>query len=386
MKVVHVYRTYFPDPPGGLQEAIRQICLATKTQGIETKIFTLSPSPYPRQVMFSEGSVIRSKSWAAPSSCDLGGLDALRQFKSLTAWADIVHYHFPWPFADILHLLVGRGKPSVMTYHSDILRQRRLASLYDPLMRYTLKAMSAVVATSPTYARTSPVLTQLVPRDRLRVIPLGMADFSGAAVSDEVEIDELGRLELGDRPFFLALGVLRYYKGLHTLIEAASAIDANIVIAGSGPEQGRLESQARETKVTNIIFAGQVNEREKIALLQRCRALVLPSHLRSEAFGMVLVEASMFGRPMICCEIGSGTSYINIDGETGFVVPPESPADLAQAMKCLLMDEVLADRMGSAARRRYEQHFSSPALSAAYTHLYQEVLQGGKSFAVESRS
>lgn len=385
MRVVHVYRTYFPDPPGGLQEAIRQICLATHAQGVETKIFTLSPNPHPRQMEFAEGSVIRSKSWAAPSSCDLGGIDSVREFRALTDWADIVHYHFPWPFADVLRILAGRGKPSVMTYHSDILRQRRLASLYDPLMRKTLGAMSAVVATSPAYARTSPVLTRLVPRDRLRVIPLGIADFSHAIGSGSAAPAGLERLALGDHPFFLALGVLRYYKGLHTLIEAATAVDAMIVIAGSGPEQERLQVLAREREASNVVFAGQVSDKEKAALLCRCRALVLPSHLRSEAFGMVLVEAAMFARPMICCEVGSGTSYVNVHGETGFVVPPESPKELAHAMNRLLADSTLADRMGAAARQRYERLFSGHALTTAYVRLYEEVLQNGKAVAVGYR-
>lgn len=385
MRVVHVYRTYFPDPPGGLQEAIRQICLATHAQGVETKIFTLSPNPYPRQVEFAEGSVIRSKSWAAPSSCDLGDLDSVREFRTLTDWADIVHYHFPWPFADVLRVLAGRGKPSVMTYHSDILRQRRLASLYDPLMRKTLDAMSAVVATSPAYARTSPVLTRMVPQDRLRVIPLGIADFSHVMESGSTAPIVLERLALGDRPFFLALGVLRYYKGLHTLIEAARAVDATIVIAGSGPEQARLQVLAHKLEASNIVFAGQVDDEEKAALLCRCRALVLPSHLRSEAFGMVLVEAAMFARPMICCEVGSGTSYINTHGETGFVVPPESPVELAHAMNRLLTDGALADRMGAAARQRYERLFSGRALTTAYVRLYEEVLQNGRTVAAGYR-
>lgn len=101
--------------------------------------------------------------------------------------------------------------------------------------------------------------------------------------------------------------------------------------------------------------------------------MVLPSHLRSEAFGMVLVEAEMFGKPMICCEIGSGTSYVNEHGVTGLVVPPEQPDALAKAMQALLADDALAGRMGQAARARYEAMFSGPALGDAYRSLYRSV-------------
>lgn len=310
----------------------------------------------------------------APASCDLGGVDAVMQFCALSDWADVIHYHFPWPFADVLRLLGARNKPSVMTYHSDIVRQKYLGRIYGPLMRNTLKGIDAVVATSPAYATTSAVLTQNVAARNLRIIPLGIVDYASGLTEDRTSDDILARLNLGVKPFVLALGVLRYYKGLHTLIEAANAIDGTVVIAGSGPEELTLKSQTARLGCTNIVFAGQVTEAEKMVLLRHCRALVLPSHVRSEAFGMVLVEASMFGKPMVCCEVGSGTSFVNSHGETGFVVPPESPQDLAEACNALLHDQICAVHMGAAARVRYERLFSGEALGRAYFDLYNEVI------------
>lgn len=373
LRVLHVYRTYFPDPPGGLQEAIRQIALASSAFGIESRIFTLSPAPFPKQINAAEGLVVRCRSWAAPASCDLGGSDSFMQFRELVRWSDVVHYHFPWPFADVMHLLGGAGKSSIMTYHSDIVRQRILAYVYGPLMRHTLRSMSAVVATSPDYATTSSVLTTVVHPNRLRTIPLGIVDYRDQSSAFRDNKNVLARLRLDGSPFLLALGVLRYYKGLHTLVEAATAIHGTIVIAGSGPEEARLKQLAGDRGVKNIFFAGQVSHEEKVALLKRCRALVLPSHLRSEAFGMVLVEASMFAKPMVCCKVGSGTSFVNAHGETGFVVPPGTPQMLAQACNRLLDDELLAHQMGNNARERYERLFSGSALGKAYAGLYREV-------------
>ena len=90
--------------------------------------------------------------------------------------------------------------------------------------------------------------------------------------------------------------------------------------------------------IKNIVFAGQVTYEEKISLIKNCIALVLPSHLRSEAYGMVLVEASMMSKPMISCEIGTGTSFVNLKDITGFVIPPESPEKLGAAMQDLLSE------------------------------------------------
>lgn len=371
MKVLHVYRTYFPDPPGGLQEAIRQICLATASFGVESRVFTLSPQPVPKRLDRPEAVTVRARSWAAPASCDFGGCDSVMEFYRLQKWADVVHLHFPWPFADVLNLFKASDKPAVMTYHSDIVRQQVLNRLYGPLMRHTMRRMSAVVATSPAYAQTSPVLIRDVPVGRLRTIPLGIvdkpeADPGFAGLPGETDY-------AAHKPFVLALGVLRYYKGLHTLVQAARQIHGNIVIAGSGPEDANLKELAKQLGVTNVIFAGQVTDIQKNALLHQCTALVLPSHLRSEAFGMVLVEAAMFSRPMVCCEVGSGTSYVNVDGVTGLVVPPECPSELANACNKIFEDPVAAKAMGKAARARYEALFSGAALGRAYSDLYREV-------------
>ena len=234
-----------------------------------------------------------------------------------------------------------------------------------------LSSMRFIVATSPAYLRTSPVLSHPSIRNKIRVIPNGIEESSYPNEGDDTVFKRIG-IKTND-PYFLFIGVLRYYKGLHFLVQAAKNVSVRIVIVGLGPEGEGLQTLAAETEVSNVVFVGQVTDAEKVALLKRCRALVLPSHLRSEAFGMVMVEAAMFSRPLISCEIGTGTSFINVDGETGFVVVPKSPEELGRAMNALLVDDRLAARMGDAARARYERFFSGPALGRAYMELYREV-------------
>lgn len=373
MKVLHVYRTYYPDPPGGLQQAICQIASGCQNLGSQSRVFALSPTPTPADIERPEALVQRARSWWAPASCDLGGAHAFKLYRDCVEWADVLHFHYPWPFADLLNLAVRTKKPKVMTYHSDIVKQKVLSKFYHPLMRYTLADMDAVVATSPPYARTSSVLTRYVDTDRLHVIPLCMEDALKERASSE-HSDIIERLDLHSRPYVLSLGVLRYYKGLHILLDAARQLNGTVVLAGSGPEEGRLRQQIQALGLTNVVFAGQVSEKEKHTLLRNCVALTLPSHLRSEAFGMVLLEAAMHSRPLISCEIGTGTSFVNQDGKTGFVVPPENPARLAEAANKLLNQPDLADAMGQNARRRYETHFTPEIMADAYTTLYQKLL------------
>ncbi len=371
MKVLHVYRTYFPDPPGGIQEAIRQICLTTKIYGVQNTIFALSPNPYPKTIHRQEATVVRAKSWIAPASCDIGSVNAISIFRDLVHEADVVHYLFPWPFADVMHHVIGNEKPAVLTYISDVIRQRSLNTLYSPLMWRTLKSMRAIVSNAPAYASSSPVLSDIRINKSLRQIPLGIDEASYLKDSDDTIFGRLGIKK--ESPYFLFIGVLRYYKGVQFLIEAAANVHAPIVIAGSGPMAESINKQVSDLGVSNVKLAGQVTQAEKISLIKQCRALILPSHLRSEAYGMVLVEAAMFGRPLITCEIGTGTSYINSHDETGLVVQPEDPIALAEAINSLLNQNELAEKFGLAARARYEKFFSGDAMGHAYASLFMEV-------------
>lgn len=372
MKVLHVYRTYFPDGASGMAESIRQICTGSRNAGVESSVFALSPRPHPRFLERRDARVGRARSWGAPASCDLGGPEAFALFKQMAAEVDVINYHFPWPYADILHWVVRPSAAAVMTWHSDIVRQKWLGRFYAPLMNRTIRAMRAIVATSPTYAATSPILTRADVKSRVRVIPLGIDEQTLPDAADTSIFERLGVSK--DEPYFLFVGATRYYKGIHHLIEAAASVAAKVVIAGSGPELDELRDYAARHPAARVIFAGPVTDEEKVALLQSCRAFVLPSHVRSEAYGMVLVEASIYGRPMITCEIGSGTTYVNADGETGLVVEPRNPQALAGAMNHLLVDGDAATRFGANARLRYEQLFTGRSMGAAYADLYKDLL------------
>ncbi len=371
-RVLHVYRTYFPDTQGGGEELIRQICANTRPLGVESRVFTLSPTPAAQPLVQPEATVIQAKRHLAVASCDIS-FTAFAAFRREAAWADVIHHHFPWPFGDVLHLLGGeavRGKPVVVSWLSDVVRQRALMTAYRPLMKHFLRRVDRVVATSPNYVASSPLLPSL--GERVTVIPIGLNDDHLPAVADDAV--EQQRLRWGD-DFLLFVGVFRYYKGLQHLLDAARLTHANIVLVGAGPEEPALREQARQLSLANVHFAGRVDDREKVALLRACRAFVFPSHLPSESFGISLLEAAMVGKPLISCEIGSGTSFVNIHNSTGLVVAPGDPAQLARAMNTLVDDSALAHRLGATARRRYEALFSGSAMGESYASLYRELLE-----------
>lgn len=371
LKVLHVYRTYFPDSQGGLEEVIRQICLGTGSHGVSSRVFTLSDEPFPRRLPRVEAEVIRVRKTFEIASCGFA-LTGIRRFLQEVEWADIVHYHYPWPFSDLLYLLGGRNKPAVLTYHSDIVRQKVLLAIYRPLMDGYLGHMNRVVATSPNYFATSEVLNKFA--DKVEVIPIGLDEPSYPS-ADEKNRNIAETLARYGRDFFLFVGVLRYYKGLHILLQAAKGAPYNVVIVGAGPVEAELRKQARQLSLDNVIFAGFVSDWEKMALFHLCRAVVFPSYLRAEAFGVTLLEGAMSARPLISAEVGSGTSHVNIDGDTGIVVEAGSSAALRRAMDTLNDDPGLAATMGKNARRRYEKLFTGRLMGERYAALYSRVLR-----------
>ncbi|MFG5040365.1 glycosyltransferase family 4 protein [Vibrio cholerae] len=365
MKVLHVYRTCYPETKGGVEQVIRFIASGTKPLGVETKILTLSdnqPSSY-----YCEGTEIISVKKSIEISSNGFSWKLIRQFKKLSKWADIIHYHYPWPTGDFLSLF-GSSKPSIVTYHSDIVRQKLLKTLYQPLESYFLNHSNILVATSPQYAHTSENL--LRHKNKVKIIPLAV-DESTYPIPSKDNINKW-REKVGEG-FFLFVGVLRYYKGLDYLLEAAKINNLPVVIAGDGPERAKLEDYISKHNLNNIRLVGFISEEDKVALHLLSKAFVFPSHLRSEAFGISLVEAQMFNKPIISCDIGTGSSYVNINGETGLVVPPADSHSFSDAMLKIESNADLCKRFGVNSRARFEQEFTSQRYAQSYAKLYREL-------------
>lgn len=367
-RVLHVFRIYMPDQKGGTMEVIRQISLTTARLGVESRVFAPSPDPHPKVIEHDGVTVVRPKLNAEIASCGFC-VTGLGEFKRQVEWADIVHYHAPWPFEDVMHFVCGVNKPTLVTYHADITRQKTLLKLYAPLMNRFLDSVDRIIATSDIYRDTSP---HLKPRaNRVGVIPLGLDPASYPVPSADVLMQQ--RAEHGEG-FFFFVGMLRYYKGLHILLEACKGQDFRVVIAGKGPMENELKQQAEALGLDNVTFTGPISDEVKVALFQLCRAVVFPSHLRAEAFGVTLLEGAMQGKPMVTAEVGSGMSYVNIDGETGRVVPPEDPVALAEALRELDQDKALAESLGHGALARFERLFTADAMGQAYFDEYQRLL------------
>jgi glycosyltransferase involved in cell wall biosynthesis len=367
MRVLHFYKTSFPDTMGGVEQVINQIARGANKLGVKTDVLSLTPERVPRTIEIDGYLAHRARLDVQIASTGFS-VSAFLRFAQLAKKADVIHYHFPWPFMDVVHFATMVKKPTVVTYHSDIIRQKHLLKLYRPLKWKFLGDMSRIVATSPNYLAASDVLVKY--KHKVNVIPIGL----DKTTYPEPPSERLTywRDRIGPK-FFLFVGVMRYYKGLHILMEAAQGTDYPIVIVGAGPIEEDLKAQAAQLGLRNTYFLGYLPDEDKIALLTLCYGVLFPSHLRSEAFGISLLEGAMYGKPMISSEIGTGTSFINIADETGLVVPPSNPIAMRQAMQYLWEHPEQAAEMGQRAEERYWRYFTADQMVGEYVKLYCEL-------------
>jgi rhamnosyl/mannosyltransferase len=369
MRILHFYKTSFPDTMGGVEQVINQLARGSSKLGIDIDVLSLSPRKVPRTIKIDGYLAHRVRMDVQIASTSFS-VSAFLRFSQLAKKADIVHYHFPWPFMDLVHFATGLKKPTVVTYHSDIIRQKHLLKLYRPLKHRFLASIDRIVATSPNYLATSNMLVKF--SSKVSVIPIGLDKSTyPPPMPDRLHF---WRNRLGTK-FFLFVGLLRYYKGLHILMEAAQGVSYPIVIVGAGPIEQEVKAQAEQIGLRNIHFLGHLPDKDKVALLTLCYGIVFPSHLRSEAFGISLLEGAMYGKPMISSEIGTGTTFINIRDESGLVVPPSDPMALRQAMQYLWEHPEEAASMGRSAEERYKKYFTADQMVSSYVDLYCDLLK-----------
>lgn len=369
MKVLHIYKTY-PPVVGGIERHLRLLAEGQVRRGLDVTVLVTSSSAE-AGVRDEHGvRVIRAPAWANVASTPLS--------PGLVGWVrrlqpDVTHLHFPYPPGELAHQVFGRGSATIVTYHSDIIRQRWLRRVYEPFLVRFLQHANRILVTSTAYLRSSVYLQRVA--GRCQIVPLGIDPEPFQAVDSR----RVGEIRQGHgNPLLLFVGRLRYYKGLDVLIDALPSIDASLLVVGSGPMERQWRRQAGQSPAAaRIHFAGEVPDDELPAYYAAADLVALPSCERSEAFGLVLLEAMAAGRAVVGTELGTGTSFVNQHNETGLVVPPGDAPALAAAINSLLLEPERRRQFGASGRRRVFDQFHVDAMVDRTVEIYREVLNGG---------
>jgi rhamnosyl/mannosyltransferase len=366
--ILHIYKDYYP-VLGGIENHLRTLAEGLAARG--QRITVLVTNTAARDEIEHSGSltVIKAGRLLHAASTPLSA--RMVQHARALRDVDMVHLHFPFPPGDLVAQAVPGSPPLVVSYHSDIVRQRTLLRLYGPLLRRTLARARAIIATSPPYIKSSPWLRPH--QERCTSVPYGI-DMQRFTSSNPGNVAAL-QARYGT-PLLLFVGQLRYYKGLHFLLDALPRMQtqARLLLVGKGPEEPRLREQVRANGLQErVTFVGEMPNEQLPDLYRAAEVFVLPSHLRSEAFGIVQIEAQAAGLPCLSTELGTGTSYINQHGVTGFVVPPADPPALARALDVLLANPLVRRRMGEQAQQRATREFTHRRMIERIEQLYDSL-------------
>ncbi len=291
-----------------------------------------------------------------------------------TAPFDIAHLQFPAdPMAHLAYSLLPRTVKRVISWHSDVVRQRGLLKLYRPFLNRLLRGADAIIAATPAHVSSSQQLDVVRQSARFRYVPYGL-DLTRFADRPALASDI--RRRFGDRFLVFALGRHVYYKGFEFLIRAMADVPgALLALGGEGPLTRDLHRVAADLRITErVVFAGRIPDADLPAWYHACDVFCLPSVERAEAFGIAQVEAMACGKPVVCCRLDNGVNWVNRDGETGLAVPPAHPGALAGALTRLQTDVALRERLGEGARHRAYAEFTSAAVAKGTLAVYREVL------------
>jgi rhamnosyl/mannosyltransferase len=300
-----------------------------------------------------------------PISFSLG-----RELKQAVKDRDIVHFHMPFPLGDFLLLFSGYHGKIIAWWHSDIVKQKFLLQLYRPIMKAFLKRVDCIMISDERNIESSKFLSPY--KDKCVVIPYGI-DVS--SYSETVPCP-CPITPSPNRKNILFVGRLVYYKGIDILLEAFSQVQrADLWLIGTGKMHPKLVQMAETLGLTGKIhFLGQVTAETRNACLRNCDIFVLPSVAKSEAFGLVQLEAMCCGKPVINTQLPTGVPYVSLHGETGITVEPGNVRALADAMQTLVDDDGLRERYGENARLRVEKYYTREVMTESVFREYQKLI------------
>lgn len=279
---------------------------------------------------------------------------------------DIIHMHHPNPGMQLLYEVLRRRNPHarrVLSWHSDISRQRILKKLYEPFQNRMINTADRIIVASSNYRDSSTDLKGV--HHKCTVLPYG---FSRA----------VERPTLGEGKKILAVGRLVYYKGFEYLVRAmadASMAECRLTIIGEGPERNKLQQLIQTHHLSNrVAIIDHVSDDELAEYYKACDVFVLPSVDRAEAFGLVMLEVMAYGKPVVTTRLGTATDFIVKDGVNGRVVKPRSPECLRSAIREIVENKEKIKQMGEASLERLDSLFNVDKHFDKLHEVYESVL------------
>lgn len=355
VEILEVNKAYFPHV-GGIESLVRQYSEELGEYGADVRTLVCRDGRGRTVHERLNGvEVTRAGSLGTYFSCPLS-FSFFRQFRKMSKNADAVHINVPFPLADAALMLSGYKGKVVVSWHSDIVKQKKLMFFYRPFMMYLLKRADLILVATEGHIEGSDVLPQF--REKCRVLPYGIEPDKYLSIERRPFLTE--KLNNKDAVKVFFTGRLVYYKGIDVLLRAFRMTKGcELFIAGTGKLEESMKEYAENHGMSGKVhFLGFLPDDELKQAYADCDIFVLPSVAKSEAFGIVQLEAMIYGKPVINTKLPSGVPYVSVHGETGLSVPPSSPMALAVAINKLAEDKELREKLGRNAAHRVKKYFN----------------------------
>ncbi len=353
LRILQINKAYFPHI-GGIETLVRTYARAlSQRDDAEMQVLVCQEKGKTLCETIEGVPVVRAGSVGTYFSCPLS-FSFFRLFRKMSKNADVIIFHMPFPLGDLACLLSGFKGKVVLMWHSDVVKQKKLLFFYKPILKRFLKRADVIITATQGHIDSSGFLPEF--RKKCRVIPYGIntEKYRNAPLAPVLTEKLQGKSAV--KVFFA--GRLVYYKGADVLLRAFEKTEnCELFIAGTGTLEEELKAQAAQMK-QNVHFLGVLSDEDMKSAFADCDIFVLPSVANSEAFGIVQLEAMVYGKPVINTALPTGVPHVSLDGVTGITVPPSDEDALAEAINTLAKDEKLRQKYGQAAALRAEAEFS----------------------------
>ncbi len=287
---------------------------------------------------------------------------------------DILHLHFPDPMSHLASLVLPKNIPRVISWHADIVRQKKLLKIYRPFLNHALKTTQALVVATPAH-KNSPFLSEeFIAPEKIHIVPFAVQDRFFCA--DEEKVRAI-RQQYENKKIVFALGRHVSYKGFFVLLKALAQMPEHciLLLGGQGPLTQSLKKEAENLNIAHrVVFLGGIADEDLPAFYHACDVFCLPSITPAEAFGLVQLEAMAAAKPVVSTRLNTGVDFVNQHQKTGLTVPPNDENALKTALNQILENEDLQKTLGAFAQRRAREEFSLAKMKEAMLQLYQSLL------------
>ena len=369
MKVLQVGKFY--PVQGGVEKVMYDLMTGLSEAGIDCDMLCAGLEGDNREVALNaQARLLICKSWFKLAATMISPA-MIGRLRNICGQYDIIHVHHPDPMACLALFCSGYKGKVVLHWHSDILKQKFLLQLYRPLQNWLIRRADLIVGTTPVYLEESPFLMNV--QQKTACVPIGID-----AIQPDLAAIEAIRNQYPGKKIIFSLGRLIGYKGYTYLVDAARFLDDRylILIGGTGPLQETLQRQIESSGLTEKVkMLGYISDKDLPAYYGACDLFCLSSIQKTEAFGIVQIEAMSCGKPVVATRSPhSGVAWVNAEQESGINVPPENAKELAEAIHSILKDEKVYAGFSHRAKIRYESWFTQDKMIQKCLDLYQGLM------------